>query len=108
MTTLVLKEKDTLPAFVMVLELNGTPLDLTTANSVDFYFREENAAKSTTVCRSMTIDSIRTSGKVTYNWQTGDLNVGKYFAEIMVTYANGKVLTLPSSGYYTFRVTSKL
>ena len=106
-TSKTYKRNDTGPP-ITIQCLDGTnPQNLTTATSAKFLMGTIDAGGVSTqkVSQAMTFDSDRTTGKVTYDWQTGDLDTpGDYKAEVEITWSGGDIQTFPSEGYLTITV----
>lgn len=101
------KRGDTGPPITITC-LDGTnPKDLTGATSAKFLMGTINAQGVSTLKTSgtMTFDADRSTGKVTYAWQTTDLDTpADYKVEVEVTWANGQKQTFPSDSYLTVSV----
>lgn len=93
-----MKSDDLLPPVEATLkEANGTAIDLSTYNSVNFTM--ENESGSVVVNAAATIVDA-TNGEVRYEWQSGDTDApGVYKAEFVLTDPNGNELTIPSEDY---------
>lgn len=104
-----IKRGDTLPVLEVELALDGVAVDLTGA-SVEFYFRRG----STTITRNAELAADPTTGRARYefrvveDWTSEDFSVGSYRFEIQVTFADGSILTVPTSGYNKVVVTQDL
>lgn len=108
MTTYYRKKGDTKPAFSTTLRNGTAPVDLTTATSVRFLMRASGAA-SPKVNAVMTVASPATSGVVSYQLVSGDVDTaGKFNLEIEVTWSGGGVQTFPARGYDEMVITSDL
>jgi hypothetical protein len=76
-------------------DANDVAFDLTTGSSVAFRAQKENGT-SLAVNGSITVGT-PTAGQCYYTVQAGDFDTpGRYYAEIEVTYTDGKVITLPN------------
>lgn len=92
----IMKQNDTLPALEATLKRNGEVIDLSDANSVNFYMKQNNAVK---VSASAVIDNAA-EGKVVYYWQDGDTDVaGGCIGEFEVSWSDGATETFPNDGY---------
>lgn len=81
-------------------------LDLTGC-TVAFVMRLNSAAQ-VKVNAPAVIDNAPT-GKVSYAWSAGDTDTpGKYRAEWVITYSNGRKRTVPAGGYDTVEVIANL
>lgn len=101
--TVTVKQGDRLPSLsVTAVQADGTAYDLTGATVV-FNMR---AADSGTVKVSRSAATLvdGATGKVRYDWQSGDLDTnGEYLAEFECT-ISGRKLTIPTNGYIPVRV----
>ena len=78
---------------------DGTAFDLTGNSNVKFSMWLPGSTTPKIDEQNMTVDPDPTTGKVTYNFQSGDLDTpGKYLAEMKVTFGSGKVQTAPTVG----------
>ncbi len=101
------KKGDTGPPLDLVLYEGATPADLTTASTVRLLVKSEaGTLKVNALC---TITGAPTGGTVRYAWQAADTDtVGRYRAELQVTYADGTIVTYPKRGYLTIDVVEDL
>jgi len=99
-TTFTIKRGDTLPLMRCTLTQDASPIDLTTATAVEVYF----SSATEVFTRSATVAADPTTGVVTYafqdsDWLAGQFAVGGYKVEIQVTFTDGTILSIPTSGY---------
>lgn len=96
--TFNIKQNDTSPALeATCLNEDGAPIDLTGATSVRFHMR--NATGTVVLDEDMLVDDA-TGGIVVYVWDAADTAVvGRFQAEVEITFSNGRVETFPNSGY---------
>jgi hypothetical protein len=90
-----LVQKDTDPALIVTLvdPDTGLAIDLTTAASVAFVFRQDGAS-AYDFKRAASILAPATSGRVGYQWLTGDLDTAAmHYGEFEITWADGNVQT---------------
>lgn len=98
-----IKQFDTRPLFVGILNDEDGVVNLTTAGSVVFNMR--STAGSLVINRGTAAITSAAQGQVTYTWGTGDLNtVGDYEGEFEVIWNDGKRETFPSGGYIAISV----
>lgn len=101
-----IKQNDTRPRLVANLLQNFGQTDeaaivLSTATSVRLLMRERGVGSPATVEGVCSITDADT-GEVTYTWAAGDTaSSGTYDLEFEITWADGGVETVPSSGYET-------
>lgn len=105
-----IKQNDLLPILEAILQdVNGTPVDLSTASGVVFHLREEGDATLKITSGAVTIDATPTTGKVTYEWVNGDTDVnGLFLGEFEVTWPGPKKQTFPSVGYVSVAIIDDL
>ena len=98
------KAHDTGPALQVILTWgDGTRVDLTGA-SVVFSMRDVGRDRIVIYRRPVTIVEPM-FGQLEVAWQADDFALpGDYDAEFEVAFANGEILTFPSSGYLRIRV----
>lgn len=105
-----IKRGDTLPVLEVELTLEGAAVDLTGA-SVEFYF---SRGSSTVITRTAELAADPSTGRVRYefrvveDWTSEDFSVGSYRFETQVTFPDGSILTVPTSGYNKVVVTQDL
>lgn len=92
-----IKQNDTAPAIEAQLQdKDGNAIDISGA-SVDFHMEHKHGDESDVVDAGATINDA-SSGKVQYNWQTGDTSTpGDYLAEWEVTYSDGSIESFPNN-----------
>ena len=103
---ILMRAGNQLPALRRVLEVDGLPVDLTTASTVVF-----KASGATGVVISGTCAvSNATAGQVDYFWTTNDALVpsGFYQAWYEVTFPGSTALTVPNGTYLVLQITSVL
>src|SRR3990172_2801752 len=94
------------PAFSGQLLHVTTPVDITAATAVKLHWRKTDkseAAKSGT----LTI-VVAATGQVKYDWLVNDLTVGKYRAEVAVTWSPTSEERFPSDKYIEFEVLERV
>ena len=112
--TFQIKQGDTKPAYVVALKDNfgeedEAAIDLTTADTVTFKMRESGNTGAPLVNGTASINAPATSGIVTYNWGTADLDtVGTYDAEFEITWNPNEIETVPNGEYLTIEVIDDL
>lgn len=105
-----IKRGDTRPILRLELATASAPLDLTNATSVSILFKQSGAVQ---LERAGVIDDPATAGVVTYtfvdaDWDAGQFVLGMGKLEVEVTLSGGYILTVPTVGYGSFRVTPDL
>lgn len=104
MPDVTLKAHDTWPPLNATLSTDTGPLDLSTAATVKLLLK----ADSTLVSGVCTIVSA-SDGTVRYDWQTGDTATpGTYQCEFEITWATGKIETVPNDGYAAISIEEDL
>ena len=114
-TTRTIKQNDTRPKLVVTLlenygEVDEAPIDLTTATSVKFLMRAQDAPPSDPpkVDAAAAITTAA-SGLVTYTWDAADTDeAGVFEAEFEITWGDGGVETVPNGSYFTVEVVDDL
>lgn len=106
-STFSIKRGDTLPVLRATITLNGEALDVT-GSTVEFYFDRDGV----TLTRSATLVT-PASGIVEYafvsgDWAPGAFDVGRYLFEAQITFSGGDILTVPTSGQLSVRVTQDI
>lgn len=101
----VMKEDDVLPRLRLLLkDENNQPVDLTGASaSLQIQNRDTGDLLAPA---AMTFDADRTNGYVNYYWEAGN-EAGMYNCVVIVTYANAKVQTFPTNGYFIMEVQAR-
>jgi hypothetical protein len=109
MTTYTLKQNDTAPVIEATLQLAGSSIDLTGA-TVKFHMADKSSgAIKVNAAATPDPDQVSNKGKVSYTWISADLNTeGTYSAEWEITFASGKIMTVPNTGYDTVTVVKEL
>jgi len=94
-----IKQFDTSPTIGMNLQAaDGSPVNITDAREVRFHMRERAERTLVIDARAAVIDA--TQGIVKYDWRSADTAVvGRYEAEVEVTYTDGSIETFPNGGY---------
>lgn len=107
MTTMSMKQGDTLPELIVqLLGSAGTPLDLTTATSVTFKMR--TSAGVILVQRAAVVETAA-EGRVRFIWQVGDTDViGNHDVEWTIVFPGAKEVTIPNKGYDTIHISARL
>lgn len=100
--TFYITQDDTNPPLESQLTDGGVPIDLTSANDVEFHMEDEFEQSVVNDNLAGNVNLVDASkGKVEYVWKSSDTSdVGTYFGEWQVEYNNGS--------FETFPVTSKL
>lgn len=98
-----MRKGDTWPPIKATLkEVNGDVIDLTGAD-VDFRMEDEDEVE--VINRQATITD-EANGEVEFYWNTGDTDtLGKYDAEFIVTFDDGKVAHVPNNDTITIYIT---
>lgn len=106
MPDFTLKQHDTWPPLdAALVDANG-PINLTTAASVKLILK--TASGSTQIIGTCSIVSA-VAGTVRYLWQTSDTaSVNTFNAEFEITWNDGKIETVPNSGYFEVAVVADL
>lgn len=101
-----IKQNDTSPSLEATLsDANLVPVDITAA-TVMLHMKAIGGA--VVLDQQMTITN-STGGVVQYDWQTGDTSdVGTYYVEFEVTYADGSIETFPNTGSLPLVITREL
>lgn len=87
---------DTTPFEYQLKWDDNTPIDLTTATTVKITLRAYEATTNK-VNDAACVVTDTLNGKVMYNWTSGDVDTaGMYKYKYKITYASGKILTVPS------------
>lgn len=106
MADFTLKQHDTWPPLDATLEDAAGPINLTTAASVKLILKTPSG--STTITGTCSIVSA-VAGTVRYLWQTSDTaSVNTFNAEFEITWNDGKIETVPNSGYFEVSVVADL
>jgi hypothetical protein len=101
----VMKEGDVLPRLRLLLrDEQNQPVVLTGA-SVTLQIQNRDTGDLLSPV-SMTLDADTTNGYVNYYWAEGN-EAGVYNCVVIVTYANLKVQTFPTDGYFVMEVQSR-
>lgn len=103
-----IKANDRLPSIQATLSSGGTPVNLTTATSVEFIMKTAppgNTIKVNAVASIVTA----ASGVVRYDWAAVDTATpGSYIAEWEVTWTGGKKQTFPTLTFHSIDVLADL
>lgn len=93
-----IKTNDTSPKLAMALtDANGNTIDLTGC-TVNFYMRAYGASSLKVTSPATITDAV--NGAVEYAWDAADTDTaGTYYAEVEVTYGDGRIETFPNNGY---------
>jgi hypothetical protein len=100
-----IKNGATAPAYVYDLQddIDTTPvaINLTAATSVTLVMRITGTTGAPYLSEAMTITTAA-SGRVTYEWQTGDTDdPGTYDTEFHILWNDGTIEKVPNTGYET-------
>ena len=102
-----IKQHDNWPLLSLALTDQNGPIDLSTASSVKLILKQ--ALPPTTVTGAMAISVPASAGIVTYTWAGTNTDVpGSYDGEVEITWAAGKVETVPNDGYFSVIIQSDL
>jgi hypothetical protein len=101
---ILMRAGNTLPTLRRVLELDGSPVDLTNATSVTF---KASGAAGIVISGSCAM-SDRPNGQVDYSWSPADSAVasGFYQAWYEVAFPGSNTLTVPNGGYLVLQITA--
>ncbi len=108
-TTFTIKRGDTVPSMVATISSTvdsvTTVVDLTLATEVLAFFDSSGVILE----RACVVDANPLLGKVSYtfvdaDWATGQFAVGSYKLEFQVTFSDGSILSVPTSGYLKLTV----
>lgn len=102
-----LKQGDTLDDLDRTLRnADGTAIDLSTATAVRFHMRR---AGTVIVDAAASVVGTASDGNVRYEWQSGDTDTpGHFQSEFEVTFASGKVITVPNDGFMPIIITEQI
>jgi hypothetical protein len=105
-----IKTGDTYPPLGAVLDDDGTPVDLTAADSVRLILKLESPS---TVVEGAAAVTSAAGGAVEYEWAAGDTDqAGEYQGEWEVTWDAGStppsVQTFPNDGYFSVEILADL
>jgi hypothetical protein len=100
-----MKRGDTWPYLKLVLSDQSGPINLSTATQVRLLLKSRTVVITT---GPVTISNA-VAGEITYQWEADDLLIaGDYDGEAEITWASGKVQTVPNDGYFTLHVVQDL
>lgn len=104
-----IKAHDQLPSIEATLTAAGdNPVDLSTAVEVRFIMRDVKLPTAKVNSPAIVV-SPPVTGKVRYDWQTGDTDTpGSYSAEWEITWLGGKKQTVPTTSYHSIDVLADL
>ena len=98
--TFEIKQGNLSPRIETVLEVDGTPLNLTLAAEVQLRMVLSRYPYTIAVSDNATGFAADTTGAVWYQWLAGQTDVaGRYRIEWTVIYLDGKETTVPSKGF---------
>jgi len=107
--TFTIKQNDTLPTF-QVTEMaygDGTPVIFASGDAAVFNLRIANDRSADKKVDGGPVELEEGTSNCTYAWQIGDTDtVGKYVAEVEVTFASGGVATWPNDSHFIVHVTN--
>ena len=94
-----IKKGDRLPVFeATLLDGDGSPLNLSTASSVTLRLRERGSSANLSIAGTCVVTSA-SKGEIEYRWGSGETDtVGTFEAELVVTWSDGRVQTVPGRG----------
>ena len=96
MATYTIKQNDNYPDLQLTLSDKNGPINLTSATAVKLILK----FGTTSVVGAMT-KTDAANGVVTYTWAAGSTAVaGTYKGEVEITWATGKIETVPNDGYF--------
>jgi hypothetical protein len=102
-----IKAHDRRPSIQAILSSGDGPVDLTSADSVDFIMRLTGGGAIKVNDAAVVV--VPTSGVVRYDWAAGDTDApGQYQAEWEVTWEPGITQTFPTLTYHTVDVLADL
>ena len=106
MIPVYLKANDTLPRLEVTVSGNGAAVDLSSATGVHFLYKKRFSGVAT----EGTGDFVnKGSGIVFYDWVANDTDeIGPYFGEFRIFYANTGRRSYPNDSYLVFEVHSGL
>jgi DNA-binding beta-propeller fold protein YncE len=94
MSDLILKTGDTFPPLVTTLEENGSPLDLTGADSVTMRMSSGNVSLTDLACD---VVGDPTNGIVEYDWEPGDTDTpGTYKVDFLIDFGSDNLQSAPN------------
>ena len=97
MAVVTLKQGDTTPEFSE--ELDGLAQELTGDETIRFYMEHEDSGDLIINQPVTAVDYAQ--NEITYDFSTGETSrQGTHFAEVVVTYGDGEVQSLPASDYW--------
>lgn len=102
-----MKQNDRLPVLeITIKKTDGAPLDLTGATAK--FIMVDSKTRTMKVAASVTIKDAA-NGVIEYAWAEGDTDTpGDYLGEVEITYADGKMITAPSSGHIPVKIHAEL
>ena len=112
-SSFTIKQNDTLPVLGRrFIDDTGTVIDLSAASTVTFRMRRWGSTTLKIEAPAIIVDPlpvVNTDDQVEYRWITGDTDItGNYEAEFEITFANGKILTVPNDGSMLVSVISEI
>ena len=103
----VIKQGDRLPSLQATIknEVDGTPVDLTTALGITFRMWKQRVSGGTYKVNTTATVVTPASGVVRYDWTAIDTNeAGDYLAEFVISWPSSKTQTVPTAGAFHVRV----
>lgn len=102
-----LKRGDTLPSFeARLIHPDGTPVTFAAGDSAEFFMKPASGALKV---NGAAVTLTQGSNVATYAWQGTDTDTaGTYTAEIVVTFADGNIMTWPNEGFWTVNINADI
>ena len=111
MSSVHMRQNDTLPALECTLKHNGVAYPYSTDDTVRFVMKSSAGTEMVDQTSTGTLAAMvsSTAGTVIYNWASSDTTLsGDFLADWELTTAAGKVLTFPNSGHIEIRIDPEL
>lgn len=105
MADFVIKRNDLRKDLERTLTIDGSAVDLSSADSIEFHLNKQPNSSSNILNKNATI-SDAANGVVKYEWADGDtdLEPRTYFYEFQVNWDNGDPQTFPNDGFKTLKI----